>query len=105
MRELQEVRRRRCSGVHVESIIFCDQREQRPMKWRRKLPEIVASHPARVLLLLGERATDVQEGNVARLGAGAQLHSGRTHRSFSEQVTLPATVEPLPSSRLQCVRF
>jgi glucose-6-phosphate dehydrogenase assembly protein OpcA len=86
-------------------VIFCDQPEQAE-EVAGQVPEIVASHPARVLLLLGERATNSEapaeaggNGEIAASVLVRRLSTGRNHRSFSEQVRLQATggaVEKLP---------
>src|SRR5262245_40762429 len=91
MRELQgaadtPVQRARMSNL----VVFCDQRAQTE-EVAGQVPEIVAAHPARVLLLLGERDQDADaqgNGGVAAAVLVRRLQAGHNHRSFSEQVLL-----------------
>jgi glucose-6-phosphate dehydrogenase assembly protein OpcA len=70
-------------------VIFCDQADQ-AQEVARQVPEIVAAHRARVLLLIGEHGDETDSGVSASVLV-RQLSSGRNHQSFSEQVTLRAS--------------
>jgi glucose-6-phosphate dehydrogenase assembly protein OpcA len=75
-------------------VVFCNKPEQAETICQA-VPEIVAAHPARVLLLAGEPG--VEEPLTARLNVWCQL--GQHHKVCSEQVTLRAGgrfVEQLP---------
>jgi glucose-6-phosphate dehydrogenase assembly protein OpcA len=77
-------------------VVYCDRREQAE-EVASQVPEIVASHPARVLLLLGDSASAADtpqasgSNSVTAVVLVRRLETGRNHRSFSEQVTLRAT--------------
>jgi len=70
-------------------VIFCDQRSQAE-EIAGLVPQIVAAHPARVLLVVGESG----EPDAAGVSASAvvrEMETGRNQRSFSEQITLHAS--------------
>ena len=70
-------------------VIFCDQRSQAE-EIAGLVPQIVADHPARVLLVVGESG----EPDAAGVSASAvvrEMETGRNQRSFSEQITLHAS--------------
>ncbi len=76
-------------------VIFCDRRDLAD-EVAGQVPEIVASHPARVLLVLGEHVVGEHAGAGDAPGVTAavlvrRLLTGRDHESFSEQVTLHAS--------------
>lgn len=79
-------------------VIFCDSPEQAE-RLEREIPSVVATHPARVILLIGE-VNKPGEDISASVNVWCQVGSGR-QRVCSEQVTLRATghaVQRLPFS-------
>lgn len=75
-------------------LIYCDSADQ-VAEVAEQVPEIAATHPARVLLLAAEPGKDA-DAQCPPTGVEAtvlvrRLQSGRNHRSFSEQVTLHAS--------------
>ena len=77
-------------------VIFCDQREQAE-RISAEVPSVVAIHPARVLLLLGEAGPDEAPVTAAALVRPRQ--NGHTVDSCSEMIVLHAagaTVARLP---------
>jgi glucose-6-phosphate dehydrogenase assembly protein OpcA len=70
-------------------VIFCDRREQAEAT-ARQVPEIVAAHPARVLLVVGEADGEEDAGGVSASVLVRHLQGGKNLRSFSEQVSLHA---------------
>src|SRR5579871_5423261 len=70
-------------------VIFCDRREQAETT-ARLVPEIVAAHPARVLLVVGEADGEPDPAGVSASVLVRHLQGGKNLRSFSEQVTLHA---------------
>jgi len=77
-------------------VVFCDRREQAD-EVCRQVPDIVSSHPARVLLLLAEPASSADASNQSGGNGGVtasvlvrRLLTGRSSTGFSEQVTLHA---------------
>jgi glucose-6-phosphate dehydrogenase assembly protein OpcA len=70
-------------------VIFCDQRKEAE-EIAGLVPQIVAAHPARVLLVVGESggsaAAEVSASALVR-----EMETGRDQRSFSEQITLHAS--------------
>jgi glucose-6-phosphate dehydrogenase assembly protein OpcA len=71
-------------------VIFCDQR-QHAEEIAGLVPDVVAGHPARVLLVVGE-ATENDNAGVSASALVRQTEAGRRHRSISEQITLYAGV-------------
>jgi glucose-6-phosphate dehydrogenase assembly protein OpcA len=71
-------------------VIFCDRREQ-ALEAAGQVPEIVAAHPARVLLIVGEAGADDSAGGGVAASVLVRLREGRDHQSLSEQVTLYAS--------------
>ena len=79
-------------------VIFCDRRDH-ALEAAAQVPDIVAVHPARVLLVVGEPETDAaahaSEAKATQTGVAAsvlvRLRAGRDLQSFSEQVTLHAS--------------
>jgi glucose-6-phosphate dehydrogenase assembly protein OpcA len=81
-------------------VIFCDEPEQ-AQSIAADVPEIVASHPARVLLVIGQPETVSPTEGVTAAVVVRQMKQGRHERSLSEQVTLHASgtaVAKLPFS-------
>jgi glucose-6-phosphate dehydrogenase assembly protein OpcA len=70
-------------------VIFCDRRDHAE-EVAGQVPQIVASHPARVLLLLGEAETEGDSGGLTTSVLVRRLHSDRDQKNFSEQLTLYA---------------
>jgi glucose-6-phosphate dehydrogenase assembly protein OpcA len=70
-------------------VIFCDRREQAEAT-ARLVPEIVAAHPARVLLVVGEADGEPDPAGVSASVLVRHLQGSKNLRSFSEQVTLHA---------------
>jgi len=71
-------------------VIFCDEPELAESV-ADDVPEIVASHPARVLLVIGEPETGSETEGVTASVIVRQMKQGRHERSLSEQVTLHAS--------------
>lgn len=83
-------------------VIFCDQRSQAE-EIAGLIPQIVAAHPARVLLVVGESG----EPDAAGVSASVvvrEMETGRNQRSFSEQITLHASAGESADCRLRCAR-
>jgi glucose-6-phosphate dehydrogenase assembly protein OpcA len=70
-------------------VIFCDQREHAE-EIAGLVPAVVAGHPARVLLVVGE-ATAADISGVSASALVRPLEAGRQRRSFSEQIALHAS--------------
>jgi glucose-6-phosphate dehydrogenase assembly protein OpcA len=71
-------------------VIFCDQRDHAEQV-TRQIPEIVAAHPAGVLLVVGESEGESDPSCVVASVLVRRMDTGHNHRRFSEQVTLHAT--------------
>jgi glucose-6-phosphate dehydrogenase assembly protein OpcA len=69
-------------------VVFCDDRNTAEAI-AAQVPEIVPSHPARVLMLLGEAAPD--SPGVTASVLVRPLATGRQQKAYSEQVTLCAS--------------
>ena len=77
-------------------VIFCDRADEAEAV-ATTIPEIVASHPARVILAVGEAGVDSRD--VAATLQVRALRAGEGPRVFSEQITLRAAgrcVDHLP---------
>src|SRR5713101_7041359 len=77
-------------------VIYCD-RAETAASLKDVIPAIVESHPARVLLLIGEAASGKSDIN-AEVSVWMQRHRGGP-KAFSEEITLRASgeaVERLP---------
>jgi glucose-6-phosphate dehydrogenase assembly protein OpcA len=70
-------------------VIYCDRREHAE-EIAGLVPAIVAGHPARVLLVVGE-AAETETAGVSASTLVRQLEAGHQRRSFSEQITLYAS--------------
>jgi glucose-6-phosphate dehydrogenase assembly protein OpcA len=71
-------------------VIFCD-RPDHAEEVAGQIPEIVAAHRARVLLVVGEPGSAIDTGEVTASVLVGRLQAGRNHQSFSELVTLHAS--------------
>jgi glucose-6-phosphate dehydrogenase assembly protein OpcA len=70
-------------------VVFCDQRSHAE-EIAGLVPEIVAAHPARVLLVVGDSA-EADAGGVSASALVREVETGRNQHSFSEQITLHAS--------------
>jgi glucose-6-phosphate dehydrogenase assembly protein OpcA len=70
-------------------VIYCDQHDQ-AVEVAAQVPDIVAAHPARVLLAIDEPGANVAGDAVVASVLVRRLSAGRHDQSYSEQVTLRA---------------
>jgi glucose-6-phosphate dehydrogenase assembly protein OpcA len=97
MKELQGPGEAPVQRAHVANlVVYCSTREQ-AAQVDAQLPQVIACHPARVLLLIGEPGlTDVE---VSASITVRPIRVGRTEQAYAEQVTLHAagpSVQELP---------
>jgi len=71
-------------------VIFCD-RSDHAEEVAVQIPQIVAAHRARVLLVVGEAGSERDTAGVAASVLVRRMQAGRNNHSFSEQVTLHAS--------------
>lgn len=71
-------------------VIFCDRRDLAE-EVAAQVPEIVAAHPARVLLVVGDSKNASESQGVGASVLVRRVQTGRNRYSFSEQVTLVAS--------------